>query len=84
MIGYYRCAQRVYSFVAVLCCNEQNGYSHLIAKATGGTETPLFQVLNLLLDMPNGFPEVLIEHGCLPRILQLVELQLVRQAFQEG
>ncbi|CAM9639065.1 unnamed protein product, partial [Hapterophycus canaliculatus] len=42
------------------------------------------QVLNLLLDMPGGFAEVLLEHGCLPRILQLVELQLVRQAYQEG
>lgn len=34
--------------------------------------------------MPGGFAEVLLEHGCLPRILQLVELQLVRQAYQEG
>ena len=42
------------------------------------------QVLNLLLDMPGGFAEVLLEHACLPRILQLVELQLVRQAFEEG
>lgn len=42
------------------------------------------QVLNLLLDMPGGFAEVLLERGCLPRILQLVELQLVRQAFQDG
>lgn len=72
-----------YSFVTVLMCNEQRVFAS-DCKATGGTETPLFQVLNLLLDMPNGFPEVLIEHGCLPRILQLVELQLVRQAFQEG
>eukprot|EP00752_Nemacystus_decipiens_P003150 g2917.t1 len=42
------------------------------------------QVLNLLLDMPDGFAEVLLERGCLPRILQLVELQLVRQSFQDG
>ncbi|CAM9153111.1 unnamed protein product [Ectocarpus sp. 4 AP-2014] len=42
------------------------------------------QVLNLLLDMPNGFAEVLLEHGCLPRVVQLVELQLVRQEFQDG
>ncbi|CAM9227686.1 unnamed protein product [Scytosiphon promiscuus] len=42
------------------------------------------QVLNLLLDMPGGFAEVLLEHGCLPRILQLAEIQLVRQAYQEG
>lgn len=42
------------------------------------------QVLNLLLDMPGGFAEVLLERGSLPRILQLVELQLVRQAFQDG
>lgn len=34
--------------------------------------------------MPDGFAEVLLEHGCLPRILQMVELQLVRQAFHEG
>lgn len=34
--------------------------------------------------MPGGFSEVLLEHGCLPRILQMVELQLVRQAFHEG
>lgn len=33
--------------------------------------------------MPGGFAEVLLEHGCLPRILQMVELQLVRQTFQE-
>ena len=42
------------------------------------------QVLNLLLDMPDGFAEVLLEHGCLTRIVQVVELQLTRQAFQEG
>lgn len=42
------------------------------------------QVLNLLLDMPGGFAEVLLEHGCLPRVVQLVELQLVRQEFQDG
>lgn len=42
------------------------------------------QVLNLLLDMPGGFAEVLLERDCLPRILQLVEVQLVRQAFQDG
>eukprot|EP00903_Cladosiphon_okamuranus_P007566 g7340.t1 len=42
------------------------------------------QVLNLLLDMPGGFAVVLLERGCLPRVLQLVELQLVRQAFQDG
>lgn len=42
------------------------------------------KVLNLLLDMPDGFAEVLIGHKCVPRILQLVELQLTRQAFQEG
>ncbi|CAN0554765.1 unnamed protein product, partial [Ectocarpus sp. 12 AP-2014] len=42
------------------------------------------QVLNLLLDMPGGFAEVLLEHGCLPRLVQLVELQLVRQEFQDG
>lgn len=44
----------------------------------------VLQVLNLLLDMPGGFAEVLLEHGCLPRVVQLVELQLVRQAFQDG
>ena len=42
------------------------------------------QVLNLLLDMPDGFVEVLLEHGCLTRIAQVVELQLTRQAFQDG
>lgn len=41
------------------------------------------QVLNLLLDMPDGFAEVLMEYGALPRILQVVELQLVRQAFSD-
>lgn len=40
-----------------------------------------WQVLNLLLDMPDGFAEVLMEYGALPRILQVVELQLIRQAF---
>ncbi|CAM9629596.1 unnamed protein product [Laminaria digitata] len=42
------------------------------------------QVLNLLLDMPDSFVEVLLEHGCLTRIVQVVELQLMRQAFQDG
>eukprot|EP00904_Undaria_pinnatifida_P010687 jgi/Undpi1/6749/HiC_scaffold_20.g09228.m1 len=42
------------------------------------------QVLNLLLDMPDGFAEVLLDHSCLTRIVQVVELQLTRQAFQEG
>ncbi|CAN0193315.1 unnamed protein product [Ascophyllum nodosum] len=42
------------------------------------------QALNLLLDMPSSFAEVLIAHGCLPRILQVIELQLVRQDYREG
>ncbi|CAM9483465.1 unnamed protein product [Sphacelaria rigidula] len=42
------------------------------------------QVLNLLLDMPDGFADVLMEYGALPRILQVVELRLARQAFHDG
>lgn len=55
-----------------------------VAEITRDRVPPSLQVLNLLLDMPGGFAEVLLEHGCLPRILQMVELQLVRQAFHEG
>ena len=64
--------------------------SFFVLKHTAESQstTPLarcpWQVLNLLLDMPGGFAEVLLERGCLPRILQLVELQLVRQEFHDG
>ena len=51
---------------------------------SGGHVFGYAQVLNLLLDMPDGFAEVLLDHGCLTRIVQVVELQLTRQAFQEG
>lgn len=61
-----------------------NGYSNLIVKSSVVPLLINLQVLNLLLDMPDGFAEVLIEHGCLPRVLQLLEIQLVRQAFEEG
>lgn len=46
-------------------------------------KTTLLQVLNLLMDMPSSFVEVLIAHECLPRILQILELQLFRQAYDE-
>ena len=33
--------------------------------------------------MPEGFADVLMEHGALPRILQVVELRLAQQDFRE-